>query len=431
LVVVAVFTVIDLGLIAGTSQLIQPPDNALLAGSTPVERYVAAHLARGGRFTVYDPQEYSRGSFLNTGYPDVNVLAKLPSMGGYASIVNGNYNSLTLTHDVGELNVPKLGAGQLNQLDLQDIVTAPEYFLLPLSDAPSGLDQAQQVSEGPGRDPVLPMGSVANYFDRYYRFYPAPRGALRAGQVNAWFFGESLRPAGASVVLGSGASSAVIRFGALDAAGAITWGRPVHVAPGDEAVSGRVPPGPAFGLAVQVVSGQLPPHQADITVGSRTYELDGSLSSAVRPGTWRQVGSVETYTLFVRDAPARPVYAVAAHGRPGPPVHIVSSGANSESVRIRASGTTTVVRDVAWDVGWRATVAVDGGEPRGITVARHGVIEQVRVPAGDDVLSFRYRPPHLYLAAGLSGGALLLLLVLAVISVSRRVRRVSRRDGPT
>jgi hypothetical protein len=430
LIAVAVFTVVDLGLVAGTSQLIQTPDNAVLAGSTPVERYVAAHLAPGGRFTVYDPQLYSNGSFLDTGYPDVNVLSQLPSVAGYASIVNARYNSLTLTHTQGELDVPKLAAGELDELDLQDIVTAPEYFLLPLSFIPPGLDQVQQVSEEPGSDPVLPMGSRAYYKDPSYRYYPTPRGALRAGQVSAWFFGESLRPAGATVLLGGGASAASIRFGAVGATGAIRWGAPVPVSPGVESISGQVPPGAAFGLAVQVVSGRLPPHQADITVGPRTYELDGSLSAAVRPGTWHQAGSVEGYSLFLRDAPPTPVHTVAPSGRPGLPVDVVSNGANAETVRFHATGTTTVVRDVAWDAGWRASVAVDGGAPREVAVARHGGVQQVRVPGGDDVVAFSYRPPHLVVAAALSGAALLVLLVLLVAAIFRRYRRRNSSPGP-
>ena len=90
LVVVAAFMAADLGLLAGTSSLLTVPSNAVLAGATAVENYVAAHMAPGGRFAFYDPQGYSSGpTIADTGRPDANVLARLPSVGGYASIVDG------------------------------------------------------------------------------------------------------------------------------------------------------------------------------------------------------------------------------------------------------------------------------------------------------------------------------------------------------
>ena len=39
-------------------------------------------------------------------------------------------------------------------------------------------------------------------------------------------------------------------------------------------------------------------------------------------------------------------------------------------------------------------------------------MQQVRIPAGDDVVTFHYRPPHLLVASVLSLGAIVLLVVL-------------------
>ena len=109
------------------------------------------------------PQGYANGSNnFATGLPDVNVLARLPSVGGYASIVSGGYNTVTLAHQSGDFNVPQLGNGQFAELDLQDIVTAPEYFLLALRGTPTTLAGVRQMSEFHGQDPVLPMGITAN-----------------------------------------------------------------------------------------------------------------------------------------------------------------------------------------------------------------------------------------------------------------------------
>ena len=232
-VLVAAFMAADLGLILGTSSVLTVPSNALLSGTTVVENYVAAHMAPGGRFVFYDPQGYSSGSTTaDTGRPDANVLARLPSVGGYASIVDGNYNSATLTHSQGELNVPRLATGGFAQLDLQDILTTPEYFLVPLTGAPTQMGEVTQASEERGQDAVLPLGNRADFTDSGYPFYPAPRGGIVAGQSSRWFFGESLAASHASVLLAPGATMARIRFGTVTSRGSTRWAAPVGVAPG-------------------------------------------------------------------------------------------------------------------------------------------------------------------------------------------------------
>ena len=95
----AVFVVVDLGLMGVTSQLTQTAPNDLIAGTTPVQKLMAANLAPGARFINYDPQTYSSYPGSLQGIPDLNIIPGLPSVSGYASIVNGNYESVTNTHE--------------------------------------------------------------------------------------------------------------------------------------------------------------------------------------------------------------------------------------------------------------------------------------------------------------------------------------------
>jgi hypothetical protein len=425
--VVAAFMAADLGLVAGTNSLVTTPPNAVLSGTTAVEGYVAGHLAPGGRFAFYDPQDYSSGlTTAITGRPDANVLARLPSVGGYASIVNGNYNSVTLTHSEGELNVPRLGTGSFRQLDLQDILTAPEYFLVPLRGTPHALGEVKQASEAEGHDPVLPLGNRGNFADAGYSYYPLPRQQIAAGQSSKWFFGESLSPARANLLLAPGATPARIRFGTLASGGGTNWGPPVSVARDARSVGSPLPRGNAVGLVVQVVSGRLPRHQSDIVIGQRAYELDGALSSAVQPGPWRQQGSVDRYTLYVRTQAPTPVYAVARPGAPAPRVEVLAQSDNAESVRVRARAPVRVVRDVAWDGGWQASISSNGGPAETVPVVKHGLVQQVAVPAGSDIVTFSYQPRHWLVASVLSEGAALLLLLLLVECVLRRSSRRGR-----
>jgi hypothetical protein len=85
------------------------------------------------------------------------------------------------------------------------------------------------------------------------------------------------------------------------------------------------------------------------------------------------------------------------------------------------------VRDVAWDGGWSATVSVDGGPARVVPVVARGLVQQVRLPAGADDVTFAYQPPHWVLASTLSGVAASLLALLLVVQLVRRHRHRRRR----
>jgi hypothetical protein len=83
-----------------------------------------------------------------------------------------------------------------------------------------------------------------------------------------------------------------------------------------------------------------------------------------------------------------------------------------------------VIRSVAWDPGWTGSVSVNGGPARNVRVSSFDLVQQIRIPPGHDLVTFRYRPPHLLLSSILSLGATGVLIVLLVWwLVTLRVRR--------
>ncbi len=425
-----VFVAVDLGLMALTSQLTQTPGNDLLAGTTPVEQLMAAHLAPGGRMVNYDPQTYSSYPWSPQGVPDLNIIPKLPSVSGYASIVNGSYESVTHTHEADDLDIGQLTSGTLDRLDLQEVVTVPEYFLVPLQFAPRSIGDVRQMSEGFGADPVLPRGYGANFNATAYPFYPGPRPPLGAGRIASWFFGESLKPEEATLLLGHPVGSGTgVRFGTLTANGSTHWGPVVPVASGATRVTGRLPAGTSVGLSVQVF-GSLPAQRAVVTVAGHPYELGGSLSSALVPGPWQLAGFSQGYTVFTARKPPMPISATTDGGRTLHAV-VVSSATKSEAVKVNAPAPASVIRSVAWDSGWTATVSVNGGPAEPIPVGSFELVQRVQIPAGDDLVTFRYRPPHLLVASVLSLGASAFLVVLLGVWLVRRRSSRAQRYAPT
>jgi hypothetical protein len=383
---------------------------------------MAANLSPGGRFINYDPQTYSSFAGSPQGIPDLNIIPRLPSVSGYASIVNGNYESVTHTHEQDDLDIGQLGSGTLGRLNLQEIVTVPEYFLVPLGTTPQSLSSVQQTSEAFGTDPVLVQGYGANYNETAYPFYPGPRPSLHSGQTQSWFFGESLEPASASLLFTqAAASTALVRFGVLRADGSTSWGSTVSLGAGATRVDAHLPQVQAIGLSVQVV-GSLPAHQAVIVVDGHSYELDGSLSSTVVPGPWHQAGTEQGYVVYTSTTPPTPITASTDGGRPLP-IRVLSSTTKSEQISVDAPAPSSVIRSVAWDSGWQANISVNGGASRAATVHSFDLVQKVNIPAGHVVVTFHYRPPHLTVASVLSIGGVGALLVLLVGWLVVRRRR--------
>jgi hypothetical protein len=417
--VAAAFVALDLGLIAGTSQLTQIPSNDLIAGTTPVQQLTAAHLAQGARMVAYDPQAYASWPGSPQGTPDLNIIPRLPSVSGYASIVNSGYEASTHTHEQYDLDVGQLATGGLDRLNLRQIVTVPQYFMVPLTAMPRSVDDIHQASEGYGTDPVLVRGYGAVFNSTSYPSYPGPRPALEGGQSASWFFGEQISPTAATLVLANPAAAGTsVRFGTLTATGSNRWGDSVAVPAGATRVTGALPAGPAVGLSI-LVSAPLPALRAVISVHGAPYELGGSLSSVVVPGPWQVAGFSQGYAVFTMRKPAVPLEAFTDTGR-RLPVRVISSTTKSEQIRVDAPGPATVIRSVAWDSGWRGSVSVDGGPSRSVPVTDVSLVQQVRIPAGNDLVTFQYRPPHLLLASTLSLSACAFLVVLAGVWLFRK-----------
>jgi hypothetical protein len=300
---------------------------------------------------------------------------------------------------------------------------------VPLASMPRSIDDVHQLTENYSSDPALFRGYGADFNATAYPFYPAPRPPLRTGQTSAWFFGESLGLDSATLVLAQGASpGTLVRLGTLSADGSTHWGSMLPVATGATSVTGRIPSGAAVGLSVQVI-GSLPAQRAVITTGGRPYELGGSLSSALVPGPWQQAGFAQGYAVFTLRAPPVPISASTTTGRPLP-VAVVSSATKSEEIRVNAPAAATVIRSVAWDSGWSATVSVNGGRAENIPVGSFDLVQRVRIPAGNDLVTFRYRPPHFLVASVLSLGAIALLAALLIVWLVRRRRPVYGQLSP-
>jgi len=141
-------------------------------------------------------------------------------------------------------------------------------------------------------------------------------------------------------------------------------------------------------------------------------------------------GFSQGYAVFTLQKVPVPISAVSTTTGRRLPVEVVSSSTKSEQIRVVAPNEAMVIRSVAWDPGWTGSVSVNGGPSRSVAVSSFDLVQQIRVPAGRDLVTFHYRPPHLLLASILSLGAAGFLIVLFLVwLVQTRLRRRPSEGG--
>jgi hypothetical protein len=90
-----------------------------------------------------------------------------------------------------------------------------------------------------------------------------------------------------------------------------------------------------------------------------------------------------------------------------------------------------VVRSEAWLPGWHVQAQpLSGGPARDLAVVPVGLVQGVRVPAGDWRLTFSYWPAAVTAGLVLTGLGLVALLAAGVVALVGRRRRAGLTPGP-
>jgi hypothetical protein len=379
---------LDLGLFALTCS------TGMFSGGTPepTRAESAAVVGATGRFAIVGATSINALSTMSV--PDTNGLTGLDSVQGYGSLVSGNYQNATNTHQVAMMDPCALAQGAFVQLRLSTLLVEP-YEL------------TEQLAPGANPSP------------------PAPCRAPRPGTATSrtWYLGQDLELASAQLAGGTGASTPPA-VGVLHASGSTTWpaervsrnrtGWAVRFAAPQSAV-GIVVRGPVRSIADTST--------VTTTTGTRDA-LNGPFQDALGKTSWRPAGFWNRYARFRTDDLAP---AVAVRGAPGATVRRVSvTQWGIETDVVDTSAAATVVRSEAYLSGWTVVAQpVGGGPTRTLAVFPVGLVQGVRVPPGRWTLTFTYWPSGL--TSGGIASALGVAAVLAVTGVRLRRRRAGKR----
>ena len=381
-------------------------------------RPVAA-LGYPGRFAIYDPDLLDPSDLSALDPPDNNASGDgaMPSMQGYSSTVDGQYASVTGSHQAtgagqDTLAPAAVADGTLDQLDTTVLLTPAAYLV-------SQAGGSGPAPAGRHRPARYRRGSACHLVPGQHERRVPGRGARRRGQPGRGrrdpdraHHSRRLDP----VVPGASADAVGPGDHRPPAGGKRRGGGP------DAREVGRGEPGN------QSVPRSLGPPSVTVAGGS-VLVADGQLQDALVPPHWEFAGFDGPFAVFANRFAQPPLRIEALAGRPLSGAWLRGSGgapAEPAAATVYSPHGARVVRSVAAIDGWSATWQPRHGPAVALTVQRDGLVQAVDVPPGLGVVTWSYTPPGFPAGLALSLAAAALVAACFVLAFRARVHRAPR-----
>jgi hypothetical protein len=344
-------------------------------------------VGANGRFVVVDQRRNGQFVLNDLGAPNLNVFYKISSAQGYGSLTWEPYADATGTHAQDTASPSAFATPVFDSLDVRALLALPSSF--------------ESAARGTGGDAIRVRSSART--TRYFGAFIDVR-SICVGHRDASV--RSISTFESRIRFVDGHGSGGIRFSDDSCGVRAQW---VHAV---RAVGIVFPDAPRGVTSIEATV---------TTARHRTFGLDGPLSKSVTSPHWDADGRIGPYFVF-RDASAMgPFTAVTPDHRGGVRLfaRVVSSSpwSPTETVAVTAARTALLVRDVAALPGWSATIDHEGRK-KTVVPGRDGVVQQIPIPAGTSVVTYRYDPPGLSLGEGLAAAGVVAVLVL--IALDRR-----------
>jgi hypothetical protein len=419
--------VLIVDLLVFTAFVLQAPITETNAQAATAPAAALSRATGGGRFLIYDPDQFERSQLLAMGQTDLNVFGATSSGQGYTALTDGNYYQATGAHYQEDLDPASLRGTVWDNLDATTLLSLPSYFLTPIGPSPAT-----------GTSVPFPSNPSAERHN--YTGAPLPTDnpvVLAPGRTHTWYLGAALAVSGWSVGLDRG-RPADLEAGEVTASGAVRWtgseaterGRTLTVVPGGGLIAGIVVRNRSRTPVVLRV-----PDATTSETGR--VALDGRMQYGVYPSHWRFVGNLGSFGMFANTQARGWAWATdPGGGAPGSGTTVgavAPSPDGSQTITVRSPTPVDVVRSMSFTPGWHATSRPLGdgaraGSTRSLEVTADGLVQRVALPAGDWAVTFTYRPSSAVVALVVSALAGLLMLAwvavdLGLVLFGRRRRR--------
>ena len=421
-IAIASIALCDVGLFIANSSFASASPSVF--GPSSPESIQLRHMLGGqGRFALFDPYYQITDplpQFVEAvGLPDLNALQGNPSIQGYGSIVNGVYQRVTGSHALNSLTSTILPGATVNTLDLRILLTPSSYLEHSLSagqpiPVPSSMQNLAYgipfMDNGPW---VLKAGDAATFQLSQPRFVRRVTFTISSTTLTHGPIAVTALDGAKVVDRTTTTASKAEGFVKLNAAIPITT-----------IVFSNTGTAP-FELLAAVVTTQSP--------GQR-FVLNGLLEGFLPSGHWVYAGSIGALSAFKNTqihglAWLQPIDTHTPNTKEATSGRVtVTRGAVTapQVMRVHTQSAAILVRSEAYSSGWSVEIAPIAGGPRTYqTVHRFGLVQEVRLPAGNWIVTWHYRPRALLEGLYL-GGAGVIIWIGAVATILRKRRRPPR-----
>ncbi len=484
--------VLDLGFYAANQWWVQSPSNKVIDASTAQMHTISTYLGGRGhvspRYAIYDPYRHHIDELNELAQPDLNVLARLPSVQGYGSLISSSYEKSTGTHQQLTVNPASLANGTMDLFGLKLLLTTQDAFSTQISGprlAPETGSTASSASRGYSApsDLVYPPLSPPSYVPGV----TIAQGTFRPGETRSWLTGDDQYISSIRVTYSKahGESASGLEPGVVRVGGQTAWSLPQRAqsgvgenaqpgveqkslsAQGAQSTQTDIASGSsngvnsslgsetfyfqdaqdASGIALKYTgTGQLSVRNIEyMTVSGALFELKGSLQGSVLPGHWQYAGHLGDYIAF-ENLDVRPAVWVVPLNTPlteagllaSRPVPYSSAKMSLEvdwaedAVKVYSPVPARLVFSMNYDPGWSASISVYNPAtqyPDIVSdgpVIRAGFLQTAQVPAGKSTVRFSMGPSYYVKARELTAFGVVLVLALLFASLLLSRRRLER-----
>jgi hypothetical protein len=394
----------DLVLFNANQSSFAPVSASVLPPHGTLERRLVREL-HGGRVLLVDPEQLDGRVAHELASPDLNVLAGIPSAGGYGSLAWGPYAAATGTHAQNGVDPAALAGPTFDRLDVTLLLSVPSELVVPLAPG-AALPASDAFTAAPGTTATRYLGGTLALRSltlrlsgpRHARLSPANCARVAAA---VRLFGSDERASRTSC----NAGVARLTFAGAPRVAGVAFGDPL-----------------SFAVRLAPVATPLdgPP-----------LALDGPLAPYLVAPHWVPAGNFGPFAAY-RDTRAAGAFSLETpEGRPAPGVLAVLSGSLETSdavVRVELARPALLLRSAA-DLPGSRVVVLHAGRATARAPLRLGLVEAVPLPAGESVVRFSYDAPGLGAGLALSAVGLALLAGLAIAALRDRRRRAARADA--
>lgn len=329
----------------------------------------------GERVAFFDPRLRYYDAMLSAGLPELNLLAGVASIQGYASLGLGAYTGLTDSKPQLSFNPYLINGYAHHRLDLDVVYSGPAYFLTRV---------------GPtGKAVPLPV-------NRYQGSLPSPRTAP-AGQIvtRSIYLGGEVSVSYVTLEVPSNVPLSCVHSVSVTGVQGTAPLLARTIDQGTHTVifqaTGTVPQGVALRItscgSIPTVNGA-PAIPIDVATPSTLYALNGYLAHVITPTLW----SYSTIRYHISIFTARQLITSPVQVPTGTKVGAFHTSANGTlSFDVRAPHRFTLLRNEAYAKDWFALVTIHG-HTRRIRVGQDRALQAVSLPSGDYHVTFVYQP---------------------------------------